>query len=146
MVTRSQLHCMRQELVLKLGFHSLFLTPIIFHPPSKFSYFFGHFLGIFGHFLAIPSVCMPLEMDFEWPRAPEGKRKRGRPRETWRRTVERELRERGLRTWTEVAVAAEDRAAWKERGTALFSLRRRRNNDDDEGSLVCVSGARREGE
>ena len=29
---------------------------------------------------------------------PEGKRNRGRPRETWRRTVERELRENKLRT------------------------------------------------
>ena len=63
---------------------------------------------------------------------PEGKRKRGQPRETWRQTVERELRERGLRTWTEAATAALDRATWREReGAALFSLRKQRNNDDE---------------
>ena len=33
---------------------------------------------------------------------PEGKRKRGRPRETWRRTVEKELKKR---TWAEAASA-----------------------------------------
>ena len=31
--------------------------------------------------------------------APEGKRKRGRPKETWWRTVERERREMGFVTW-----------------------------------------------
>ena len=43
------------------------------------------------------------------------KRKRGRPRETWRRTVERELEKEGLRTWAAAASAAEDRTAWRQR-------------------------------
>ena len=48
--------------------------------------------------------------------APKGKRKRGRPRETWRRTVERELEKEGLRTWAAAAAsAAEDRTAWRQR-------------------------------
>ena len=42
-------------------------------------------------------------------------RKRGRPRETWRRTVERELEKEGLRTWAAAASAAEDRTAWRQR-------------------------------
>ena len=46
---------------------------------------------------------------------PEGKRKRSRPRETWRRTNERELKENGLGTWAAAALAAEDRTAWRQR-------------------------------
>ena len=46
---------------------------------------------------------------------PEGKRKRSRPRETWRRTVEREIKDRGLRSWAKAATAANDRTTWKER-------------------------------
>ena len=46
--------------------------------------------------------------------APEGKRKRGRPRETWRRTVEKERCEMGFKTWTEAARIAIDRKRWKE--------------------------------
>ena len=47
---------------------------------------------------------------------PEGKQKRGRPRETWRRTIERELKANGLGTWAAAAAsAAEDRTAWRQR-------------------------------
>lgn len=46
---------------------------------------------------------------------PEGKRKRGRPRETWRRTVERELKMKGLKSWAEAASVAADRTAWRQR-------------------------------
>ena len=45
---------------------------------------------------------------------PEGKKKRGRPRETWRRTVERERSEMGFKTWTEAARIAINRERWKE--------------------------------
>ena len=34
---------------------------------------------------------------------------------TWRRTVEMELREKGLRTWEEAASAVEDRTAGRQR-------------------------------
>ena len=54
------------------------------------------------------------------PQIPEGIRNRGRPRETWRRTVGRELGENGLRTWAEAASAEEDRAACRQR-VAQFS-------------------------
>ena len=66
-------------------------------------------------------LCHVLRMDHHsHPRialslVPEGKQKWGRPRETWRRTVERELKENGLRTWAAAASAAEDRTAWRQR-------------------------------
>ena len=41
-------------------------------------------------------------------------RERGRPREIWRRTVEREICEMGLKTWTEAARIAIDRKRWKD--------------------------------
>ena len=34
--------------------------------------------------------------------APEGKRRRGRPKTTWRRTVEKERQEASWRSWEEV--------------------------------------------
>ena len=46
--------------------------------------------------------------------APEGKRKRRRPRETWRRTVEKERSQMGFKTWTEAARTAIDRKRWKD--------------------------------
>ena len=42
---------------------------------------------------------------------PQGKRKRGRPRHTWRRTRMFELGERGL-TWREAKATAQNRARW----------------------------------
>ena len=36
-------------------------------------------------------------------------------RETWRRTIERELKENGLGRWAAAASAAEDRTAWRQR-------------------------------
>ena len=44
---------------------------------------------------------------------PTGKRKRGRPKETWRRTVERERHALGLSSWDEAAAVAHDRPRWR---------------------------------
>ena len=44
---------------------------------------------------------------------PEGRRKRGRPRTTWRRTAEREREKAGWKNWGEVRIAAADRADWQ---------------------------------
>ena len=41
-----------------------------------------------------------------------GKRKRGRPRETWRRTIEAEMKTAG-KTWKELEKAAIEREQWK---------------------------------
>ena len=56
-----------------------------------------------------------------------GKRKRGRPKETWRRTVERERQLLGYSSWNEAAVGAGDRHHWREliRGPILHSRRYR---------------------
>ncbi len=44
---------------------------------------------------------------------PEGKRKRGRPKTTWRRTVEKERSKAGWQSWREVRTAAQDRNRWR---------------------------------
>ena len=43
---------------------------------------------------------------------PQGKRKRGRPKETWRRSMEKELKEEGL-TFQQAEVIARDRMKWR---------------------------------
>ena len=55
--------------------------------------------------------------------APEGKRKRGRPRETWRRTAERERNQLGWSSWKTAEAAALDRQKWRELCLALCSTR-----------------------
>jgi hypothetical protein len=51
---------------------------------------------------------------------PQGTRKRGRPRNTWRRSVMEEA-QRGGRTWREVKRLAVDRGCWKSFMEALCS-------------------------
>ena len=58
---------------------------------------------------------------------PEGRRKRGRPKETWRRTVERERMQLGFASWTETARAAQDRTTWKMRVRGPILQEERRN-------------------
>jgi len=41
--------------------------------------------------------------------APDGKRSRGRPKETWRRTVEGERQKTGFATWTKDVTVARNR-------------------------------------
>ena len=45
---------------------------------------------------------------------PEGRRKRGRPKETYRRTVERERNLLGFNSWDAAAAVAHDKPAWSE--------------------------------
>ena len=54
---------------------------------------------------------------------PEGKRKRGRPRETWRRKAEKERNEMGWLTWRVAEEAARDRPKWRDLCLALYSSR-----------------------
>ena len=44
---------------------------------------------------------------------PEGKRKRGRPKTTWRNTIERERKELGWTSWNVVEQVAKDREEWQ---------------------------------
>ncbi|KAK7489884.1 hypothetical protein BaRGS_00018906 [Batillaria attramentaria] len=50
---------------------------------------------------------------------PEGKRKIGRPKTTWRRTAEQERRSAGWTSWANARRTAEDRTAWRLRVAAL---------------------------
>lgn len=50
--------------------------------------------------------------------SPAGKRKRGRPRETWRRTIETEMALMG-KTWGEIEKIAKDRKRWRDLVSAL---------------------------
>lgn len=59
--------------------------------------------------------------------APEGKRKRGRPKTTWRSTVEKERREVGWNSWDEARVTAADRKRWRESVEALCATRHARD-------------------
>ena len=43
---------------------------------------------------------------------PQGKRPRGTPKTTWRRTIESELKELGM-TWGEAETNAKDRTGWR---------------------------------
>ena len=44
---------------------------------------------------------------------PQGKRSKGRPRETWRRTAERERKELGFTSWNNAGDAARSRGEWR---------------------------------
>ena len=57
---------------------------------------------------------------------PEGRRKRGRPKETWRRTVERERSQLGWHSWTEAEHRANNRLSWRKliNGPILHEERR----------------------
>ena len=55
--------------------------------------------------------------------APEGERRRGRARTTWRRTMKKERRDGGWGSWDEVRVAAADREKWKGSVKALCATR-----------------------
>jgi len=56
---------------------------------------------------------------------PQGYRRRGRPKRTWRRTIEDEIRST-RRSWKEVKGIAGDRNAWKHFMNALCSTRNKR--------------------
>ena len=62
-----------------------------------------------GHVLRRPSDAIP-RVAIRW--TPAGKRKRGRPKETWRRTVETEMKVNGW-TWNTLENSARDREQWR---------------------------------
>ena len=51
--------------------------------------------------------------------APEGKRKKGRPKTTWRRTLEKERKDACWRSWEEARTAATNREKWRTSVEAL---------------------------
>ncbi|XP_048753924.1 uncharacterized protein LOC125665316 [Ostrea edulis] len=68
----------------------------------------GHVCRMYPN--SIPRVAL------KW--SPTGKRKRGRPRETWRRSVEKEMKDNNW-SWGQVQKWAKDRPTWKSLVTAL---------------------------
>ena len=68
-----------------------------------------------GHVLRMPGDSIP-KVALGW--TPPGKRKRGRPKMTWRQTVMVELREMGL-SWGEAQASAKDRTLWRKIVVAL---------------------------
>ena len=50
---------------------------------------------------------------------PEGKGRRGRPKTTWRRTVEKERKKAAWELWDEVRTIAANRKKWKDSVKAL---------------------------
>ena len=63
-----------------------------------------------GHVNRMEKEAVP-RIALRW--TPDGKRKRGRPKETWRRTVEREMKENKM-TWDQTHRLAQDRGQWRE--------------------------------
>ena len=63
----------------------------------------------YGHVLRMPESRLPKQTT-QWN--PVGSRRRGRPKDTWRRTMQRELRMHNLRE-EDVPSLAEDRSAWR---------------------------------
>jgi hypothetical protein len=53
---------------------------------------------------------------------PQGARRRGRPRKTWRRTIEEKITEMG-KTWREVKALANQRKSWRSFTGALCFIR-----------------------
>ena len=59
---------------------------------------------------------------------PEGKRKQSRPKTTWRRTVESEMKEMG-QTWNELDKKAKDREQWRKLHVVLALCASGHNKD-----------------
>ena len=71
-----------------------------------------------GHTLRRPSHDIAQKC-LEWN--PVGKRRRGRPKNTWRRTIEDEAKRIG-KTWSEIKNEAQNRVRWKKLVSALCSI------------------------
>ena len=63
-----------------------------------------------GHILRKNNTCNE-RIALRW--TPDGRRNRGRPKTTWRRTVEKERGTMGFSTWNAAAAAAKDRDEWR---------------------------------
>ena len=69
-----------------------------------------------GHIIRMPPNAIP-KITIRWtPNA--GRRKRGRPEETWRKSVERGMKDNGL-IWAQVEHLARNRSGWRSLVSAL---------------------------
>ena len=81
----------------------------------------------------------PQNGHYSYPRialtwVPEGKRKRGRPRETWRRTIERELKENGFRNMGSSSIGCGGQSSLEAESLRPNSPFGERINDDEYAS------------
>lgn len=81
-------------------------------------------LGVIHWNIPLPWLVFSLLMK---PLGPERKRQRGRPRTTWRRSTEKELKTIRL-TWSEIRKVAQDRSRWRKTVKALCAI----GTDDDD--------------
>ena len=66
----------------------------------------------------------------------EGKHRRGQPRGTWRRTVNKEREHLGFKTWRQAEVAARHKVAWRRRiNHPILLIQKEGINDDDTPDL-----------
>ena len=75
--------------------------------------------GWIGHTLRKPASNITRQA-LEWN--PQGKRKVGRPKQTWRRSIEAETRAAGM-TWAELKRTSQSRVRWRSAVAALCSSR-----------------------
>jgi len=75
-----------------------------------------------GYVLRKPSEDMTSFLHSSLLLAFEGKRKRGRPKKTWRRTIENEINERGY-TWDTIKRKANNREEWRKLVLALCTTK-----------------------
>ena len=76
-------------------------------------------------FLPLAWFCCALVSNTALDWNPQGYRRKGRPKRSWRRTIEDEIRRTG-RSWNEVKEIAGDGNAWKLFMDALRSTRSKR--------------------
>ena len=69
-----------------------------------------------GHTLRKPPGSIARQ-SLQWN--PQGQRKRGRPRTTWRRCIEEEMRKKGY-SWNELQKLARDRDRWRDVVSGLY--------------------------
>ncbi|KAI8494517.1 hypothetical protein Bbelb_277430 [Branchiostoma belcheri] len=92
----------------------------------------GRRLKWLGHVLRMPDNRIP-KVALNW--RPEGKRKRGRPKTTWRRTVSDDLAAMGL-SWKSVNNMAQDRPRWRKKLEGVASTHVTR--PVSQGVIVCL--------
>ena len=64
----------------------------------------------------------PTQVSLGW--APEGKRRPGRPKQTWRQAMLKRLTTSDVKSWNETAELARDRLTWQEMGKLISSTQR----------------------
>ncbi|XP_061191532.1 uncharacterized protein LOC133199675 [Saccostrea echinata] len=83
-----------------------------------------------GHVLRKETSDIP-RVALRW--TPPGKRNRGRPKETWRRSVEKEMKEQGW-TWGKVQQMSVDRQRWRSSVQALCAQSTKRTRSTGQRS------------